>query len=104
MCSLVGWFSVDSNLLECGCLLAIIVCADTNCSFLKVKDEFFRELSRLLRIVCLADFVVVAGVSNAQLSYLTDTEGHTRNRIHNSTNCTDNRDPHTRVLSINGAR
>lgn len=40
----------------------------------EVKNQFYRELARLIRSMHLTDIVIVAGDNNAQLDKLTETE------------------------------
>lgn len=57
---------------------SFVVCvyAPTDFNSLEAKDEFYRELSRLLCGVRSTDVVVVADHFTAQLGYLVETEGH----------------------------
>lgn len=62
--------SVQQQSIEAS-LFILSVCVPTDCSSSEAKDEFYLELSWLLRSVRSNDLVVVVGYFNAEPGYLT---------------------------------
>lgn len=81
-------------------LFVVSVYVPTDCSSSEATDEFYHQLSRLLRNACTVDIVVVAVGSNAQLGYLTETEGDIGRPFSASVDQTDNGDRLTQVCSL----
>ena len=103
--ALLDWIPVNSRLcavrLDCNfkvnsgrrsnrCLFVVSAYAPTNCSSEAEKDDFYRDLSRLLRSARSSDIVILAGDMNAQVGRLSSTESHLGGRFSVDAERTDN--------------
>lgn len=73
---LKDYVRVNSNRLKQRCLFVVSVHILNDCSFPRVKDDFYQELFPLLSTLYSTDVVVVAGIFNPRLGYLPRTKRH----------------------------
>ena len=73
---LAGSIKVNADRHGKRCLFVVSAYAPTDGSAEEEKDDFYRELSRLIRLAKRSDIIILAGDMNAQIGQLHSSETH----------------------------
>jgi len=89
---LAGSIKVNANRHGKRCLFVVSAYAPTDGSSEQEKDDFYRELSRLIRLAKRSDIIILAGDMNAQIGQLHSSETHLGGHFSVDAQRTDNGD------------